>query len=204
MCGANVGTAMQVLGVGAGIAGSRMQSKAAEQAAAYSAAVAANNAKIAEWQAQDVEQRGELAKEDLGRNISRLKGTGRAAYAAGNVQIGSGSALSWEQDVAEESTLEELKIDHNTEMEAWGIRNQDTGQNQANMMSAQAKATRSAGNIGTIGSLLSLGSQFASSNTFGKAKTPTKQKEWSTKGADAAAEKAAQFAAKATAGRVRK
>lgn len=196
MCGPNAGMALQVIGVGAGIAGSKMQTKAAEQAAEYSRVVAANNAKIAEWQAQDVEQRGQLAKEDLGKNVARLRGTGRTAYAASNVQIGAGSALDWEQDLAEESTIEDLKIDHNTEMEAWGIRNQDTGQNQANMMTAQAKATKSAGNIGAIGSLLSLGSQFASSNSFGKTKLATDQKQWSTKGADVAANKAAQFAAR--------
>lgn len=203
MCGANAGMAMQIIGVGAGIAGSRMQTKAAEQAAAYSAAVAANNAKIAEWQAQDAEQRGELAKDDLKRGVSKLKGTGRTAFAAGNVMIGTGSALDWEMDVAEESTLEELKIDHNTEMEAWGLRNQDTGQNQANMMQYQAKATKSAGNIATIGSLLSLGSQFASSNSFGKAKLPNDQKTWSTQGVSAAADKVRQAAGKVNAQRIR-
>lgn len=177
MCGANAGVALQVLGIGAGIAGTQMQVKANEQAAEYARAVAKNNAIIAEFQAKDAEQRGELEKEALGRDVSRIKGAGRTGFAAGNVQLGSGSELSWEQDVAAESTIERLKIDRNTEMEAWGIRNQDTGQNQANLMKVQARSAKTAGTFSTIGSLLSTASQFANSNMFGSTKRSGKQ--WS-------------------------
>lgn len=178
MCSAGAGVALQVLGLGAGIAGTQMQVRANQQAAEYQRIVANNNRIVAEYQAKDAEQRGELEKQELGKTVSRIRGQGRTGFAAGNVALASGSVLDWEQDVATESTIERLKIDRNTEMEAWALRNQDFD-SQANLAQAQAGASAAAGRISTVGSILSTASQFAASNVFSRSRSSSAPSGWS-------------------------
>jgi len=177
MCSAGASTVLQAIGLGAQIYGSKVATKAAQASADYAQAVAKNNSIIAGYQADDARLRGELEVSQLKRNVSRMRGTGRAAIAAGNVQVGSGSALSWEEDLAEESTRERLKIERTSELEQWGFKYGDNGQQQADILQARARAEGAASRVSNITSIIGAASQFTGGFDFG---TPSKKKKFKT------------------------
>lgn len=174
MCSA--GLALGLVGGYASYAGTKLQSKAQEaqyaaqaQANEYSAIVADNNAKIAEMQAKDAVLRGEQKKVDLSREVGQVRGAGRAGYAAGNVQVGTGSAMTWEQDLSAGAARERVAIDRNTDLEQWGFKVQAQNErNQAGMArmgaanaTAAGSMSRSAGGLAATSSLLSTAKMFA-------------------------------------------
>ncbi len=104
--------------------GAVMQYQATRQQAEYQADVAKANALAAQYQADAAGRRGELEVDELRRQVSQTTGAGRAAYGAANVLLGSGSALSWEQDVAAAGERDVAMSRYNTAMEQWAYRNQ--------------------------------------------------------------------------------
>lgn len=157
MCSA--GLALGLVGGYASYQGTKLQAEgqAAQYAAQakaneYSAMVADNNAAIAEMQAKDAVIRGEQKKQDLAREVGQVRGTGRTAYAAGNVQVGSGSAMDWEQDLSAQATRERIAIDRNTDLEQWGFKVQAQNErNQAGLARVGAANATAAGGIAKSG-----------------------------------------------------
>jgi len=116
---------MAIGGAGMSAIGQVQQGKAAQAAADYESAVQLNNAKIAEMQATDAIERGNIEKDKIKLEAKQIAGTGRTQYAAGNVLLDSGGTpLSWEQDVAAGSATDVEMADYNAKMEAWGFKNQ--------------------------------------------------------------------------------
>ena len=166
MC--SVGLALGLVGGYASYQGTKMQASAqsaqyAAQAKAneYSAMVADNNAKIAEMQAQDAVTRGEQKKQELTREVGQVRGAGRAGYAAGNVQVGTGSAMAWEQDLSSQATRERIAIDRNTDLEQWGFRVQAQNERNQAGMARMGAANAAAGGLAATTSLLSTAGMFA-------------------------------------------
>lgn len=174
MCSA--GLALGAVGGFASYQGTRIQ--AAAQSAEYAATVRSNefaslvsenNAKIAEMQAEDAQLRGIQKQIDLQRETGQMKGQGRTGYASGNVQVGSGSAMAWEQDLASGVARERIAIERNTDMEKWGFKVE--AQNERNQASLSrlgavnartaSNVAQSAGNFAKIGSLISTARLFA-------------------------------------------
>lgn len=186
MCGAAFGTALQVVGAYSSYVGQGAEADARAKSAEYQAAIsknnaiiAENNAKVLEMRAQDAELLGQLEKENLSRETGKLVGEGRTNYAAGNVLVGSGSALDWEADVASGMARDRLAIDRNVENTKWGFKvaaaneRSQGGQSaaQAGLLESSAAGARAIGKSAQFGTLLSAASSFADRYGWGK-KTP--------------------------------
>jgi hypothetical protein len=102
--------------------GAYQQAAGQKAQAKYQAGVAANNAKLAEMQADDAEARGNKAAQDMRRKYVALQGTQRAALAARGLDISDGSANATLQDTAFFGAMDEETVRANAAREAWGYR----------------------------------------------------------------------------------
>lgn len=104
---------------------SSYQSSQANKAAANAQGqVQANNAQMAEYQAEDAITRGDQAAQAQGMRTNRLKGTQRAALASNGVDLGVGSALQIQTDTDYFGQVDKTTITDNAAREAWGYRAQ--------------------------------------------------------------------------------
>ncbi len=152
-------TGVEIALIGASMAGTAVsaygavqQSAATKNAYNYQAQVSANNAKIAEWQAQDALRRGEQAEIDQRRKTAALKGNQRATLAARGLDISEGSALNILSDTDYLGELDALTIRDNAAKQAWGARvqgNNDMANAQLLTMRADAENPLMAG-AGTL------------------------------------------------------
>jgi hypothetical protein len=149
------------------------QAKAAAQAAQYNAAVARNNAILAERRAQDAVVRGTEEEQQKRLQTAALRGQQLVMAAAGNVDTGYGSALDMLVDTTIQGELDALTIRTNAEREAYDFRMQavnETG--QAGLLTAQAKSSRAGGFLEAAGTLLSGASgMYSSASKAGYFKT---------------------------------
>lgn len=140
--------------------GAYNQNEAASKAASYNAAVANNAATFAR-------QQGEIKAQASDRQTAALLGRQKAAYAAGNLDVNSGSPLDIQADTARFGRLNSLTIRNNAAREAWGYQagaNLDTAESQGY---AQAAPMAAAGSlIGTAGDVAGKWSQFQTSGAF--------------------------------------
>lgn len=84
-----------------------------------------------------------------------MKGQGRTTYAAGNVQLGSGSPVTWEVDLAERAAADKRMSKYNAAVEAWGYRtNASSSRYQAALYNASASNYATSGMLGAGSSLL--------------------------------------------------
>jgi hypothetical protein len=118
------GTAMQAAGFVGQAFTSMQQSQATADAANYQAAVQANNARLAEIQAQDAITRGEKAVEDHSRKVAALKGSQTASMAARGLDLSEGTPLSILTDTDLFGEMDKNTIKANAGREAWGYRAQ--------------------------------------------------------------------------------
>lgn len=96
-------------------------SGAASQAAANSQADLADyNAAVADVQAQDAVTRGAQDEARFRSGVRGMVGTQRAGFAAGNIDVSSGSAVDVQADTAYLGELDALQIKTNAAREAWG------------------------------------------------------------------------------------
>ena len=129
-----VGLTVSAIGVGTQAYGAYKDAKAYNAANDYNASVMERNAQNAELRAQDSEARGEIEEKQHRQRVAGLKGEQRSVLAASGVVVDEGSALETLQDTTRFGELDALTIQHNTAMEAWGIRNEKANyQSQANL-----------------------------------------------------------------------
>ncbi len=100
------------------------QAQAQKDSATYQASVNANNAQIAEWNAESVEDQGRTAVENSQQQTAQLKGSQRAALAANGVSLGEGSALDILTSTDYMGERDALTIRDNAARQAWGYRTQ--------------------------------------------------------------------------------
>lgn len=117
------------------------------QTGKYNAAVAKENAKLAEISAQDAVTRGEADVSQYRTQINQLRGRQRAAIGSANLEL-SGSPLDLLVDTATVGELDVQTIRNNAARDAFGFRTQ--GLNYR----AQGRLDRFAGNAGATGTLL--------------------------------------------------
>lgn len=151
--GANMMMGMQIAAaVNQGVA-ARSNAVAQQNALNYQAQVSANNAKIAQWQAQDALQRGARTEQTQRLKTAQLKGAQRASLAARGISLDEGSALNLLQDTDFMGDLDVATIQDNTTKEAWGFENQaNNALNDAALMTGRAQATSP--NAAMFGTLL--------------------------------------------------
>jgi hypothetical protein len=152
---------------------------AAQRAAESQAALAEFNAAVADLQAKDALARGELDANRFRQRVKVLVGEQRAGIAAGNVDVGYGSAVDVQADTAFQGELDALTVKTNAAREAWGYRVEaedirqrariarqegefaaESGRLAREAGFEQGKAARSSANWGAAGSILSTGSQL--------------------------------------------
>lgn len=114
------------------------QSAAAEDQARYNAVVADNNAKMAEYQAEDALARGEQEAMNVRRKAAAIKGDQRATMAARGLDLGEGSALSLLDQTDYFGALDVATTKGNAGKEAYALKA------QANNFATQAVASRAA------------------------------------------------------------
>lgn len=120
----------------------------------YNAAVARNNATMAEYQAQDAISRGKTAQEEHSRKVANLVGTQRNSMASRGLDISDGTPLDIMSDTELLGSIDEKTIGLNADKEAWSARVQSGNYaNQAGMYRTQAESTSPL--LAGAGSLLS-------------------------------------------------
>lgn len=137
------------------------QSSAAKNAYSYQAEVSRNNAKIAEWNAQEVARQGEQELIAQRRKTAALAGTQRATLAGRGLDMSEGSALSILTDTDYFGEQDAITIQDNTAKQVWQSRVQaynDT--NNANLMQGRSNSENPLRSAGT--SLLTSAGQVAS------------------------------------------
>lgn len=133
--------------------GSQQQAQAQANAANYNAAVARNAALFAQ-------QQGEVQAQANDRKTAAMIGRQRAVYAAGGLDVNSGSPLDIQADTAQFGRLNSLTIRNNAARQAYGY------EANANLDTAAASNYESAGNTAMVGSLIgtagNVGSKWSS------------------------------------------
>lgn len=133
-------------------AGSAYNAYGQYQTGKYNAAVADENARLADISAEEAITLGEADVSRFRMNINQIRGRQRAAIGASNIEM-SGSALDISEDTAQIGELEIATIRNNAARDAYGFRTQ--GLNYR----AQGRLDRFAGRTGAIGTLLTGGAQ---------------------------------------------
>ena len=157
---------MVVTAIASALAGgySAVASGNAQAAAAQAAAEQeAENAKLAQQQANQAVDQGEAQKNAIRLKMAEMRAQGRTGYAAGNVALGAGTPVDYESDLDYRSRIDLDTIDTNTNLAAWGYKVQATNSmNSAAASAAQAANAQSAGYWAGASSLLSGASKVAS------------------------------------------
>jgi hypothetical protein len=133
--------------------GQGQQADAAKKTAEYQAAVARNNAIIAERAAVQKEQEGKIAEQRTRQQAARLAGRQRAVFASNGVLVDDGSALDTVLDTAAYGELDALNTRYNYAGQAYNLRVQGSNfQNDAAL--ADYRAATSDASLAQLGTLL--------------------------------------------------
>jgi len=139
-----------------GAVGQRQQAGAVERQGQYQSKVFGIDADLAERQAEDAIARGHEAELKAGRQTKQLIGAQRAAYAAGGVDISSGTPGDIQADTETLGELDQLTIRNNGALEAWGYNVQAAEyRTKAAMALAASQNEARALRTSSVGTLLS-------------------------------------------------
>lgn len=140
------------------------QGRAASQAAAYSAQVQANNAKIAQQNAEFKGAEGETNAAASQMKTRQQVAAIAASQAANGIDINNGSAVGVRQSAAELGELDAINIRSNAAREAYGFQTQAASDTAQSVLDKSAsKNDMTAGIIGGASTFLS-GAGNAASN----------------------------------------
>lgn len=107
--------------VGATLVGGAMQAQGQREAANAQANAAEANAKIAEVQAQQAREIGGMEEQRILKQMRRVLGAQRTAFAAGNVDPSEGTALDLQLETALEAKTDAEIARANAMRQAWGF-----------------------------------------------------------------------------------
>lgn len=102
--------------------GAYQQSATKKATSEYQSKVAANNAQVAEWQAADAKERGDVAAAGVRRKYAALQGTQVASLAARGLDISEGSANAILTDTDFFGSYDQNVTRANAAREAWGFK----------------------------------------------------------------------------------
>lgn len=165
---AAAGTATSVYGqVKAGQA-ARAAGQAQKKASESQAQLADFNASVADLQAKDAIERGSEAESKFRTTIRSAIGAQRAGIAAGNIDVGFGSAVDTQADAAFLGELDAMTIRTNAAREAWGykVQSQDLrkraeiARKEGVYLEAAGRERQGASNLGAVGSLIGGGASL--------------------------------------------
>lgn len=119
------------------------------------------NAQIADYQAEDALQRGQVNERMMRRQTKQVIGSQRASLASQGVDINKGSALDVQADAAYLGELDALTIRNNAAKEAWGYKV------QANDYRNKGKIAKREGMFGAFNTILGSAGSLLLSNYGG-------------------------------------
>lgn len=155
MCNPAAAIALTALAGGVGAAGQIRQGEAAARRGNFAAAVARNNAAIAEQRADDARARGAAKETELSLRAARLRAIQRATFAANGVLVDQDSPLLLLLDTAEQGALETARARSDSAREAHGFRVQASNfRNQGVLARARGRAARRSGYISAFATIL--------------------------------------------------
>lgn len=164
------GTGVNVIGgLKAGNAAKRA-GEAQQRAADDSGALAGFNAQVAGLQADDAIARGVEEEQKFRGQIRSAIGAQRVNFAAGNIDVSTGSALDVQADAAFLGELDALTIAGNAAREAWGFKMQaedltrrgQIARKEGAAFAEAGRANQSASRWGAAGSIVSAGGSLLS------------------------------------------
>ena len=115
LVGSGVSAASSIIGAG-------NQARAGEEQAAYQKTVADANARMAEENALDATQRGDLTASKLARQGDQVIGSQRAGYAGQGVDVNTGTASQVQGETRTLSAMDQLTAKNNAWREAYGYK----------------------------------------------------------------------------------
>jgi len=122
--GAALLVATTALSAGAGLYGSMQNAKAAKARGAYEQQIANQNARMAELQAADSIQRGNVESNEIRRKGKQVGGSQRASYSGQGVDVSSGTPANIQDETSYFTELDTLTAKNNAWREAWGYKTQ--------------------------------------------------------------------------------
>lgn len=135
--------------------GSMQSGNAAQAAANYNSQVAANNAKIAQQNATLAAQAGEQQVGEQTQKTRATVGAIKAAQAANNLDVNSGSAVDVRSSAAELGELSALNIRSNAARVSYGYSTQESSfKSQSELDKLEGQQSSIAGEVGAAGSVL--------------------------------------------------
>jgi hypothetical protein len=136
--------------------------QAANSAARFNAQQLEQNARVADNRANDALFRGGFEVDKIRRQGADLQAEQRTGFAAGNVDLSTGTPVFAELDTANTVAGDVGMTKYNTQMEAYGFRTDAwNARSQAKITRFEGKQAKRAGEIGAVGSLLSGAGQSA-------------------------------------------
>ncbi|MCY1201811.1 hypothetical protein D9M72_132820 [compost metagenome] len=115
---------VMMAGTAASMVGASNSAKAEQNSLNYQAEVSANNAQIAEWQAQDAIRQGQQQEQQSRLQYAAMKGMQRAALAANGVALDEGSAVDILTSTDYLNEMDASTIRSSAARTAWGYRTQ--------------------------------------------------------------------------------
>lgn len=161
---------MMLISAGISAGTSVMQGYAQKQQSDYQAKVARNNAEIATRKARDAERQGQHERDRLRLQYGRDRARGELAYAGGNVALGAGSALTWQEMMDQSEAIDVALSVENADKRAQGFIDQ-----RQNFL-AEANALKASGRNAMIGGVMNAGATIlggASKSAMYKKLNPT-------------------------------
>ena len=168
-------TIMMGVGLAFSAFGAIQQGQAANDLAKYNAKIDENNAKTAEFAAQDAQARGQLEADQHRARVRQALGAQRVGIAASGGDLTDNTSLALLGDTAQFGELDAMTIENNAAREAWGLRVQrDNSIASAAGQRFQGAQAKQAGFTNAAGTILSGAGQIgAMRGGFGPSKTTT-------------------------------
>ena len=143
--------------------GAMNQGKAEQIGADYRAAVAGNNAILAEQGAKLEEGRGKIEEQQQREKTAQLVGAQRAGYGAAGLDIAGGTPARIQADTAQIGEVDALTVRNNSMRKAYAYRTQVTNfESESQFETAGGKYARSAADLQSFGSLVGAASSSSS------------------------------------------
>ncbi len=136
--------------------------QAANAAAKFNAKQDEYNATLADARSKDALVRGNQEAGQIRQDAAEKIGAGRTSFAAGNVDLSSGSVQYWQADVAAAGAYDASMRQYNARQEANGIAGEAwNARSNSRLERARGRSAVTAGNIGATSSLLAGASETA-------------------------------------------
>lgn len=156
MCIATAALIVGTVGAATSAYGVYSGGQASKRAAAYQAQVARNNSLIAESNARYAEEAGAAQAQATSLKGAAVGGKIKAAQAASNVDVNTGSAVNVQQSARQAEKLDTETVFNNAMLHAYGYRANATNFTaQAGLDELAGENAATGAEIGAVGSLLS-------------------------------------------------